>query len=297
MDFFVVGAEKSGTTWLAEMLKLHPQVYVPDNKELHYFNRRFDEAPEIENYNFDKPITWYYSFFESADPCQVKGEVCPSYLWDEYAPGRIYQYFPGAKIIIVLRDPVERAFSAYRFWKQRGVIPHACTFQQAVDMFPHHLIKRGEYFDQITRYQKIFGSDRVLIMLMDNLKSDNAQFLSNIESFLGVDRYIPESINERFHVTGSPKLHCLNAFFSELRRFIRKHQLYFVNDLVRKFRLAEFINEIRRQNIREASSTDVNKMKDSDRNKMHELFREEVDKLESLLDRDLSDWKQSKYNL
>ncbi|MEW5941138.1 MAG: sulfotransferase, partial [Chloroflexota bacterium] len=72
--FLIVGAEKSGTTWLADMLRQHPQVFIPAQKELHYFNRAMDEAPDVENYNFTKPAEWYLEFFREAEPGKILGE-------------------------------------------------------------------------------------------------------------------------------------------------------------------------------------------------------------------------------
>ncbi|MDH5507196.1 MAG: sulfotransferase, partial [Anaerolineae bacterium] len=73
-DFIIIGAVKSGTTWLADMLRQHPEIYLPEKKEVHYFNKRFAEFPELDNLNNGKPIEWYLDFFKGAKSDQIRGE-------------------------------------------------------------------------------------------------------------------------------------------------------------------------------------------------------------------------------
>lgn len=73
LDFIVVGAERCGTTWLADMLRQHRDVFIPVQKEIHYFNRKFVDFPDIDNYNFDKPIDWYWRFYAEAAAGKKRG--------------------------------------------------------------------------------------------------------------------------------------------------------------------------------------------------------------------------------
>jgi Sulfotransferase family len=110
-DFFVVGAAKSGTTSLYHYLDQHPDVYMPRNKEPHYFSR----VPPFPGRG-SHPVTSeeeYLDLFKLWNKESVAGEASPSYLWDEKAPYRIKETVPQAKIIAILRHPVERAYSHY----------------------------------------------------------------------------------------------------------------------------------------------------------------------------------------
>ena len=110
-DFLIIGAQKSGTTWLADQLSFHPGIFmVPD--EIHYF----DKAQ-----NFCRGLQWYSHHFENAGPTQLAGEKTPDYLWanGDGTEGhladvhqKLYQTLPAARLIVVLRNPVERALSA-----------------------------------------------------------------------------------------------------------------------------------------------------------------------------------------
>ncbi|MFX0093760.1 MAG: hypothetical protein ACFFBD_18555, partial [Candidatus Hodarchaeota archaeon] len=88
LDFIGVGAERSGGPWLAENLAVHPDIFIPPKKELHYFNRN---DILYSNINYDKPLEWYAAFFKTAKSHQLKGEITGRYLWDKYAAKRIYR--------------------------------------------------------------------------------------------------------------------------------------------------------------------------------------------------------------
>ncbi len=288
LDFIGVGAEKCGTTWLTEMLWQHPQVFIPAQKEIHYFNRKFGEFPDLDNYNFDKPLVWYLSFFKNAKPDQVKGEICPSYLWDEQAAGRIRDFDPNIKILIVLRNPIERTFSAYRFYMQRGLI-HT-DFRQALEKYKSYLLTRSLYYPQVKRYFDLFPRQNILVMLYDDLRANSASFLGAVEKFLGVSEFLPANINQESYITGEARFGPANAFLIGLRRFAHKHRLTFLLDLSRNLGLSSSLEAFRQNNNMQRKRTDVNKMSEEERQWLCGYFHDDIRNLESLLNRDLGAW-------
>ena len=117
LTFLVIGAQKSGTTWLFQMMRQHPEVAVAHPKEVDFFNRRA---------NYEKGIDWYYTHFSTRSEHRAVGEVAPNCLWTEVdraevpevslmpnAPALVHGHFPDLKLIVSLRDPVRRAISAY----------------------------------------------------------------------------------------------------------------------------------------------------------------------------------------
>ena len=103
-DFICIGVQRAGTTWLYECLKEHPEIFVPETKELHFFND-----------NYEKGMTFYSDFFNDANSTkQVIGELTPNYYHDFTALERISQSLPNVKIIFILREPVARAYSHYQ---------------------------------------------------------------------------------------------------------------------------------------------------------------------------------------
>lgn len=292
IDFLCVGAEKSGTTWLAEMLWRHPQVFLPRQKEIHYFNRKFVEDPALDNYNFDKPVRWYFSFFSSADPSQIKGEICPSYLWDEYAPRRIHELVPDAKIFMILRDPVERTLSAYRFYIQRGIIREKEISRDSLLRHANLTLTRSAYFSQVKRYFDLFPAEQLRVYFFDDLRKDPVSFLKQIEHFLGIAEVIPENVMETVYVTGEPALPGLNRFLVKFRHQARRHFPAFLLDGARRIRLAEMLEKLRQANRSRKRPSFKQTLDEQTRQWLREYFYADIERLENLLGVDLSAWKK-----
>lgn len=292
IDFICVGAEKCGTTWLAEMLRQHPQIFLPKQKELHYFNRKFDEDPSLHNYNFDKPASWYLSFFAFADQQQLKGEICPSYLWDEYAPRRIYEFEPRAKIFMILRDPVERTFSAYRFYIQKGLIPSARISKATLLRYADLILYRSAYFSQVKRYVELFPSDQVRVYFFDDLRRDPVSFLKQIERFLGIAEVIPQNVKDAVYMTGEPAFPGLNRFLVKARHWARRRLPTSLVDWAREIRLAEMLERLRQANRSHKRPSSKEMLDEETRQWLREYFYSDIERLENLLGVDLSAWKK-----
>jgi len=116
-NFLVIGVEKGGTTWLHAQLKKHPEIFLPQSKEIHFFNKYNSNL--IKHDYFQLGINWYADFFKQYKGQKVIGEVTPMYICDPEAPLRIQQTLPNVKLIAILRDPVRRAYSHYWMAKQK----------------------------------------------------------------------------------------------------------------------------------------------------------------------------------
>lgn len=183
-DFIIVGAEKAGTTWLHEALALHPGVFLPQVKELHYFNRFDSNLNEIDNFA-RRPRSWYEAFFEPAPAGSVKGEVTPLYLPDPEAPGRIHEMLPDVKIIISLRNPVGRAYSHYQMARAKAHLTEDLDAVIAGD--DARILQRGLYAAQVQTWIDMFGADRVHVVLFEELVADPVSGLGEIAAFLDID--------------------------------------------------------------------------------------------------------------
>lgn len=288
LDFIGIGAEKAGTTWVADMLKQHHLIYIPKQKELHYFNRKFVENPKLNNYNFDKPFSWYEKFFKNSKPNQIKGELSPTYLWDKEAPKKINKYFPNVKLFVVLRNPTERSLSQYYYYKHKGLIMEK-TFYQALRNYPF-LLERSMYYKQLKKYFDLFPKENIKIMFFEDLKNDKISFLKELEDFLGVKRYVPNSIDKKSNVTGLPKYKNPNIILAKIRFILRKYKLNFILDLARKIGLAQYLEKIR--NTTTDNKFSKEKIDEKTRKYLKEYFSEDIEKLEKLIKKDLSAWKQ-----
>jgi hypothetical protein len=171
-DFLIIGAQKSGTTWLADQLSLHPSVFMaPD--EIHFFDKE---------HNFPRGLTWYSKHFEPARTGQIAGEKTPDYLWanGEGTEGhlsdvhiKLYQALPGAKLIAVLRNPVERALSALTHLVRTRRLAPPFDVDTLLLGKKHHRIKghgvisKGFYYRQLVAYAKLFNRSQILVLLFE----------------------------------------------------------------------------------------------------------------------------------
>ena len=224
-NFFVVGAAKSGTTSLWEYLKMHPQVFMPPDemqKEPNYFCPLGDGMSDFED---------YISIFDGAKKEeQIVGEATTAYLTCPKSAGMIYEYEKkykiGVKIIILLRNPAERAYSLYNWNVQEGY-DYGGSFKYVLkkeperlkSQFPFFLKPRGYkynyfyfnsglYYDQVKRYLDIFGEENVHIDLFEEFVKNTSGSLNRIYKFLGIDEIpLPEiTYLNSSHDTYSPLL-------------------------------------------------------------------------------------------
>jgi len=189
VDFVIGGTQKGGTSALDSFLRQHPEICMPDTKkELHFFDR------EAENTDYKK----YHANFKPKLKQHVIGEASPIYMYWETTPYRIWKYNPKMKWILVLRNPVERAFSAWNMETKRG--KEKLSFAEAVEKEPercsealplqhrvYSYVDRGFYAHQVRRLFNIFRKDNCLVLLNEELRNDHTKTLRHVFEFLGVD--------------------------------------------------------------------------------------------------------------
>jgi hypothetical protein len=192
-DLFIVGAAKCGTTALHAMLSGHPEVGMAAVKELHHFSAPSVSSGSASRARFVTDEATYLGLFPRGD-FRVVGEASTSYLAAPEAPARIAAFNPFARIIIVLRDPVERAFSQYLMDVREGIETRDfADALEADDRIPSRnwgdaalYTELGMYADQVARYLATFGTHRVLLLESDRLLSEPDAVLAEVEDFLGV---------------------------------------------------------------------------------------------------------------
>ncbi len=175
-NFLYIGPDKAGSSWLHEALILHPQVYLSQAKDLYFFDRYFDRG-----------IRWYEAQFKDCRPEQtVVGEICQDYLSDPEAPKRILETLPDCRLMVTLRDPVDRAFSSFLYARRFGIGP--ATFAEALRSTPE-LLEHGRYGAQLRRYRELFPAEQVHVAVFDDLGTDPQGFLDAVTDFLAISRH------------------------------------------------------------------------------------------------------------
>ena len=194
-NFYIVGGMKCGTTSMYAHLKAHPEVFLPDVKEPHFFADIKRPGRSSSRSPFPNDLEAYQALFRQSRGFKAVGDASPSYLSDENAPELIQSVAPHAKIIIMLRDPVERAFSHYLMPMMRATEPR--PFFEAVKQdyalttkgwnVSRMYVDLGLYYRPVRRYIEAFGRDRVLVVLFQDLAKKTDEVLSQVTSLLDID--------------------------------------------------------------------------------------------------------------
>ena len=172
-NFLYVGTDKAGSTFIYEILRAHPDCFVPRAKDIYYFDK-----------NYGRGSQWYAQFFADAMGKPCIGELSHDYLHSRVASLRIRKDLGPIRIIISLREPVSRAFSNYLFLLRHGI---SCgTFRDAASRFPE-IIEGSLYAEPVARYLDLFGSHNVHVVLFDDIRCQPAKVQTEVCKFLQLD--------------------------------------------------------------------------------------------------------------
>jgi hypothetical protein len=172
--FVYIGPDKAGSSWLDDVLRTHPEVFLTPAKGLYFFDRYYDRG-----------LPWYVAQFDNAGPQhRIVGEVCTDYLAHPETATRMADCLPGARLMVTLRDPAERAFSSYLHMLRSGW--RAGTFGEALERYPE-LVEHGRYGTQLERFRRRFGHDALHVAVFDDLQADPQSFLDGVTGWLGIE--------------------------------------------------------------------------------------------------------------
>lgn len=285
VDFFIVGAPKAGTTSLFYYLNKNKGICMSNIKEPNFFS---SQDLKIQKIYYDSLILdnlkEYERIFTPKNKQQIIGEASVSYLFYPNVANRIFDYNPRSKIIIILRDPVERAFSHYSMDLRLGHVKQSLDelfdlgLNNKDNLFFQQYILLGQYYEQVNRYIKVFGRENICVKFYDELKLDASSFYSDILKFLHQENDHNIDFNQPFNKSKLPS----NKFIKWLYSWpiIRKISLIFL-----PLSVIEFINI---KFFKENNNIITNDLK----SKLHSFFLEDIEKLEKLLSKDLNSWKK-----
>jgi len=234
-------------------------------KEVHFFDQ-----------NYEKGISWYEEIFKGRTEKAI-GEATPAYLYFEHIPQLIYGHMPHVKLILSLRNPVERAYSHYMNLiakARKGDPNYGISFEKKIAVTPR-LITEGLYVDKLERYFSLFPRENFLIVLYDDLKKDPSLFLQSVYSFLGVD-----------HQFESPLMdNRINAAQTKLGKNRLLYLAYRASMSLGWYKIGKGFDRINRSELPCMSVKTKKMLLDS-------YYDAEISKLEKILGRDLSEWKR-----
>jgi hypothetical protein len=273
-NFIGIGVPKAGTTWLHNILNVHPQVYVPQKlKELNYFDQ-----------NYEKGITWYNSFFPNTDKAsQYKaiGEISPFYVYKEEVAQRIQAMKSVKKIFLCLRNPIDRAYSNYWQAVRRG--DYTNSFEDIIRDRPI-LIDWGNYSKFLKMYLKYFEQDAIHILIMEQMFKEPQTAAQKISTFLDIDYTLfPQDIlTQKFNEKFIPKSSSVFMFMRKVQKFLNKNGLH---TLTGRFK------NVAKNAVKSKESTQTPPMNPETRKRLFEAYLPDIEELERMTKVDLGVWK------
>jgi hypothetical protein len=290
-NFLIIGAEKAGTSSLHYYLGQHPQIFMCPVKEPRFFFPEFYttycKGPRKGDRNSAITLQAYKDLFVNVSSEIAIGESSPQYLYAPKAPEKIKYYIPEVKMIVILRNPVERAFSAFCYQVRDGY--ENLSFEQALQEEPNRIRyqwrpiwyyqKLGFYHSQLSRYFKLFAKDQIRIYLYEDFDTNSNLIVSDIFKFLEVDYDFCPTLTRK-NVSYIPKSRSIYSLFNKDNPI----KSAFKPLLSSKFRkqlkiyLEKFNHEPKPSLLPET------------RKKLNMLFRQDILQLQDLIRIDLSRW-------
>jgi len=268
-SFVIIGGQRCGTTWLHRAIAEHPAVFVAEPKELHFFDL-----------HYDKGLDWYYGRFTPSAEHRAWGEATPAYLHRPDCDMRLHAAAPDARLVAILRHPVDRAYSAYQL--MRNTMNAGMSFEEALEASPE-LIERGMYADHLERWFALFGRERVLVLLYDDLQSDEAGFVSRVFEHIGVDpAYKPSMLGRVDNAVILPKL----------RDRLRALGLEPAVQAIKRTPVRRWIQRAVADRKRRGRGQAYSDIPADLRSRLLEHYNEPNDRLARLIGRDLSAWAE-----
>ena len=298
-NFIICGSSASGTSFLTTGMIDHPEIYLPKKirPEPHYF---------YKSWEFQKSFKEYYlkKYFSNVKNEIAIGERSSSYMFGDKVPSRMQKVLPSAKLIFILRNPIERAYANYRYTVLEGLEPHSFSYslkneneriknQKGIwsEIQPYNYTGRGLYFNQLKNFLKFYPREQMLI-----LKSES--FGKNIQNdFIEVFNFLNVSTN--FIVRRPPKFSSLNVIDPSLQVRLREYFKVKFDNIVEAIRKNEDTDKyLETKKDYENLSLMIENLKSKkldmnqeDRSYLQSFYKEDIEKLQQLVAFDLSDWK------
>lgn len=271
-NFLGIGVQRGGTTWLHTLLSAHPQVYMPTRrKEIRFFEKYYDRG-----------VGWYSEFFcpsEEAVNYRAIGEISTQYYDCDHCPERIFATLPHARLIIMLRHPVSRAYSHYGFVVQRR--NYRGSFETFLRARPKAL-EKGYYSRYLRNFLQFFDRSRILALVFEDVFADIDKTRHVLAGFLDIDPAgFSKTSGARVNASTVPSQQSLYGFIVKTGRRLRKRNLEPVVDFVMRLGIQRFLSK----------GAPLQPLDEDLRRDLSRSYLSEFDELERCLQLDLSSWR------
>ena len=279
LTFIGIGAQKCASSWLYDILADHPEAALSEKKELDFFSYRYEQG-----------YGWYERQFPGKPGARAVGEISPSYFNEASVPERARLYSPDLRILLSLRDPVERALSQHRHLIRIGMVSGPdYRFESALADNPSY-IDQGRYATHLSRWLACFPKEQVLVVLMEDIRENPEATARRVYEFLGID---PEHRSTALYQKSNPsyavRSRVTDTAIQRVRKTIRQLGL---GGLWQALGDSGLRRLYRRMN-RKPSEAVVPPVPPEALGKLRAAFKDEVCTLEKMLGRNLESWRHA----
>lgn len=293
-NFVIAGVQKAGTTSVYNYLSQHPEVYMSPVKETNFFERDWEVLPDVQHIIAKKPYlaSWenYLKLFAGVTNEIAIGEVSPNYLLHyECSMKRIQQFIPEAKIIFILRNPIQRAYSDYLMHirdavgtgKNKSLI---AQIQYSGDK--SHILLKGLYSKALNYFYQKFDRNKIAVYLYDDLARDSLKFMQEMYKFLEVNPDYQVDVSRKLQTAAVPKNQAINNLLR------RKNSLRTMAATTLKLFLPSETRQKIRNSLITLNSTDKKSrpLTAEEKAALKEYYQSDIEQLQDLLNKDLSHW-------
>ncbi|AZZ94564.1 sulfotransferase [Hahella sp. KA22] len=275
VDFIGIGSGKCGSTWFFENLVQHPEIFDGNPKEINYFSDLYDQHE----------LAWYESQFKGCDDRLLKGEFSVTYMYRPGTAERIRRHFPEAKIIAIVRDPVQRTFSDYLHAIRKGDIAGSTSFAEFIRNEEH--LKFGCYTQYLEPFFASFPKEQIKIIVLEDFNKDYARGFREVYEFLGCQdvNFLPEGVEQRRNQARSYRFLFLENIMVRTYRMLAKSGYTRLTEVIKRTGVPELL---RRLNV---SSRPLPKIDPDSREVLSSYYSGEKKFVAELTGSNLSAWQ------
>ncbi|WP_263840187.1 sulfotransferase domain-containing protein [Salinibacter sp.] len=266
--FIHIGGQRCGTSWMFNCISEHPQVYTPEKKEIHYFDKKIEKSKD-----------WYLQHFRPSKNHDAWGECTPEYLsWNEgniSVPKKVKEISPKCRIICCLRNPIERAYSQWEYWPGKKE-----SFEKSIKNNYNNMLKKGLYARHLKRWLKYFDRKEILVQIHDEVLKDNKNAVKEVYSHIGVgEEFEPSWVGKNYNSVVMPGI----------QSFLKNMGMRYIIEIVKKSGMEKFI----RRKVHEAKKYGKNEKIDKRlKDKLKKYYRKPNKELSKILEKDMDFWNE-----
>lgn len=275
--FIGLGGQKCASSWLYTVFHDHPEAFVSTPKEINFFSSLYERG-----------FQWYERHFTQATGRAAVGEISPSYLPDWDAPARARAYRPDLRILVALRDPVERAYSNHLHDIRLGYYAgDDLSFESALENNPMY-VEQSRYAKHLSRWLEFFPKEQMLIVLQEEIRSDPQAQARRVYEFLGIATgHISDFVGRRANESYLPRSRGRERLIRAAGIFTRRVGLGWLDHTLRRTGLVSAIHRRNRLDIRDV----VPPLRDETRTRLHELLGADTLLLAEIMGRETLPWR------